>query len=515
MSSRSTVVAGRPARGRSAAACPSVVSRGWGAGQVPALLPVLALALVLAVLWAAPAPANDPVEAQPVAGAGTDVAAATEAPVVDVGAAEPGAVEPEPVEAVPAPPPAEPAPAPDPAPEATAPTGSVEPVDPAVPAPEAEAEPVALAHNQSRTVQAVLQFQRGCQTHCYGTTLTQDASQRSQTDQTAHSDSTGTGSGAAAMNESSTAQFIWQVQLGCVAFCFDTSQSQTASQSAQTTQSATALSDALASAVNAAETLQLVFQYQQGCEQECHGASSSQSVAQNQGVRQSATAERRDGLLGWLVALAENLGVTLQTVLQYQDADCLEFCFGDSQTQAALQEALTAQQAQAGKPPGRGPAAAGQPRVAPAGPTEPSRGAAVAPAPPPEAAPAQGALRERSRRRTTNRRLHVTVNAGFTQTRSATGSAVGHTESREPRGDADGAAYRGYAKVDHKAYQRSSTSSAVSSSTSTDVRAFAGPAELRSQKGTSSTTGIAAGLLALVAGLGLLLFRRPSLHPGV
>ncbi len=358
---------------------------------MPALLSVLLLALVVAMLGAAPPVAAD---------SDIEVSVPAEAPavVVEPATGEPADTVPEPVPADPGP--GEPVPAdpvpPEPDARAPAPAnrphwrnrrrrrsrpppagttavtrgpaaGASEPEATAPPDPAETVGRAAVAHNQSRVIQAIFQFQRGCQSYCYGTTLTQEAAQRSETEQTAHADGVGAGSGAAAINDSSTVQFVWQVQLGCVAFCFDTSQTQTAAQSAQAAQSATALSEALALALNAAEALQLVFQYQQGCEEECHGASSSQSVVQNQGTRQSATAEGGDGVLGWLVALAENLGVTLQTIFQFQDSECLEFCFGGTQSQQALQEAVSAQQAVAGRPPSDGstPVAGTLPRSRP------------------------------------------------------------------------------------------------------------------------------------------------------
>jgi hypothetical protein len=58
-------------------------------------------------------------------------------------------------------------------------------------------------------------------------------------------------------------------------------------------------------------------------------------------------------LPGWLVALAENLGVTIQTIYQLQEAVCAEYCEGDSQVQEAVQRAEVSQEAaaHAGDPP--------------------------------------------------------------------------------------------------------------------------------------------------------------------
>jgi hypothetical protein len=114
------------------------------------------------------------------------------------------------------------------------------------------------------------------------------------------------------------------------------------------------------------ETLQLVWQLQQGCEVECYGTSQVQVIDQGQETTQSATATADgvalvpvlgpDGAVvvpGWLVALAENLGVTIQTIYQLQEAVCAEYCEGDSQVQDAIQRADISQQADAyaGDPP--------------------------------------------------------------------------------------------------------------------------------------------------------------------
>ena len=454
---------------------------------------------------------GEPVPGEPVPGEPVPAEPEPEPPPVDPPApteppppAEPPAAEPEPPPLPEAQPPA------STAPEPTAPPDPVEAVEP-----EAD-EPTALAHNQSRVVQAIVQVQRGCQSYCYGTTLTQEAAQRSETEQTAHAHGVGAGSGAAAINDSSTVQFVWQVQLGCVAFCFDTSQTQTAAQSAQTTQSATALSEALAVALNAAESLQLVFQYQQGCEEECHDASSSQSVVQNQGTRQSATAEGGDGVLGWLVALAENLGVTLQTIFQFQDSECLEFCFGGTQSQQALQEAVSAQQAVAGRPPSDGSTpvagtAPAKPAAAAAGGVEPAL-SATAPQPS-SAATSPARLRAESRRHTAKRHHLVTVNAGSTQTRPPAGASGGRglsphmTTIDDPTLGAEHTPAAGATKP------RSAPTASPSTPLTGGARALAAEAELRSQ--SEILPLIAGGVAALLAGLALAVWRRPRPHPGV
>ena len=39
-------------------------------------------------------------------------------------------------------------------------------------------------------------------------------------------------------------------------------------------------------------------------------------------------------LPAWLVALALNIGATIQTIIQYDDAACRQFCAGDVQVQS-------------------------------------------------------------------------------------------------------------------------------------------------------------------------------------
>ncbi len=244
--------------------------------------------------------------------------------------------------------------------------------EPAEPEPEpAEPSASATAHNQSEVWQAIFQVQQGCRSNCQGTSQSQSATQVAETIQSATAIGGGTGSpsNATALNESTTGQFIWQVQLGCVAFCYGTSQSQTASQWAQTTQNATALADGNAQAHNVGSVMQEIWQLQFGCEVECHGTSQTQSSTQRQSTNQSATATSEtwgawtsgnaESLLpAWLIALAENLGITIQTVWQYQEAACLEDCVSDTQAQEAAQRAFTSQVARAlaGVPPPEPPA---------------------------------------------------------------------------------------------------------------------------------------------------------------
>ena len=226
-----------------------------------------------------------------------------------------------------------------------------------------------VANNVNRVIQAVWQVQHGCRSHCHGTSQSQRSVQWSQTTQSATAvagelapNAPGSSSSSAeARNESAVIQFVWQMQIGCVAFCYETSQTQEASQHSETDQEAIAQSALTAWAENLSEALQYVFQTQEGCEHECHGTAQWQSSTQHQSTNQSATATGGgeavavssptfgdDGTVippDWLVALAQNLGVTIQTVYQHQEASCQERCWGDAQVQDAVQRALTAQEA--------------------------------------------------------------------------------------------------------------------------------------------------------------------------
>jgi hypothetical protein len=212
-----------------------------------------------------------------------------------------------------------------------------------------------VAQNLSMVFQVLWQVQEGCQSHCYGTSQLQSALQVASTSQ--YAEAGGPATAAEAGNSSTTVQFLWQYQVGCVAFCFDTSQSQSALQTADTTQIAVALAGLTALAQNIAETLQFAWQTQVGCAHECHGASQSQSLAQTQTTNQVAAAAPGGSspvaagpgeLPMWLIALAANVGATIQTIYQLQVAACLTGCTGDAQAQLAAQSATTAQLATAG-----------------------------------------------------------------------------------------------------------------------------------------------------------------------
>jgi hypothetical protein len=223
---------------------------------------------------------------------------------------------------------------------------------------------VAVAHNRNLVFQVVWQVQVGCRTHCRRTSQWQSVIQWASTTQSANATAGSAEPGAPgpyaaeAYNASFTVQFVWQLQIGCVAFCYETSQTQSALQWAETIQVAIAEGDVEALARNLSQTLQYVLQGQQACEYECYGVYQSQTSSQAQATTQSATAKAHtavamlvlgpDGAIalpGWLVALAENQGATIQTILQYQEALCLNYCDGDSQLQEAIQSALSSQDA--------------------------------------------------------------------------------------------------------------------------------------------------------------------------
>ncbi|HEV2927068.1 MAG TPA: hypothetical protein VGW74_00110, partial [Propionibacteriaceae bacterium] len=392
---RSLGSAGRPVFGRPVAA------------GVVALIATLAIGAPAAVAGETPGPADPAV----------DVPQIPATPPVDPPPVDPPSVDPPPMDLAPVdPPPVDPAPVdlppvdPPPVdPPTLDPPSQSAPVEPPPasqpatgpsevggPGPAQPAPPPAgssgdegqgnhsAAQNESRVIQAVWQVQQGCRTYCHGTSQTQRSVQVSETTQsaTAISGESGGGSSAHARNESSTIQFVWQMQIGCVAFCFNTSQSQEAAQQAYTTQEAVAQSALTAWAENLAETVQVVFQTQRGCEHECHGATQHQSSTQGQTTSQSATATALgDGgggflLPDWLIAYASNIGATIQTVFQYQEALCLENCIGDAQLQEAAQRAVTDQNAMAMAAP---PLPVEQPPVEeppvappPSGPTDPS-----------------------------------------------------------------------------------------------------------------------------------------------
>jgi hypothetical protein len=359
-------------------------------------------------------------------------------------------------------------------PPADPPTGGPQPGDaPAGEAPDQTEPPPggnhSAAHNQSRVIQAVWQVQRGCRTHCHGTSQTQRSQQVSETNQraTAISGESNGGSSAHALNESSTIQFVWQMQIGCVAFCWHTSQTQEASQQSYTTQEADAQSALTAWAENLAETVQYVFQIQQGCEHECHGVTQHQSSTQGQTTNQSATAEALGDGVGfflvpdWLLAYAQNIGATIQLIYQYQEALCLEYCMGDAQLQEAIQNAVTNQDAvalanppvPAEPPPGEEPPGE-QP---PPGPTTPNvvpeAAAPVAPALARRSSVRQGFVLGRNRRRTV-RPQELVLRSGARSTGggnaapdgiaapvpAATGGAPAQGGSTFVPGGADGAA---------------------------------------------------------------------------
>jgi hypothetical protein len=327
---RSTASADRPFVGRSAAAVVGLLvaliaslAIGAAAARAGADSPVAEQASETdqsATATASPpaagapaAPAQSTAQTEPPAPAGPSASAESSAPAEPSTPAEqesaPVADEP----AEPASPPAEAWDLQDEEPGAsTGPTAGQPPADSAPPQAEptqaepAETEPVdpepaeppsasATAQNQSQTWQAISQVQQGCRSHCQGTSQSQSADQYAETIQnaTAIGGGTGTPSSATAVNQSTTGQFIRQVQLGCVAFCYETSRTQAAKQWAQTTQNATALADGNAQAHNAGSVVQEVWQLQVGCETECYGTSQTATWRRLSGHGRSEARLRR------------------------------------------------------------------------------------------------------------------------------------------------------------------------------------------------------------------------------
>jgi hypothetical protein len=87
--------------------------------------------------------------------------------------------------------------------------------------------------------------------------------------------------------------------------------------------------------------------------------------------------------LAWIAVIAGNIGATVQTVYQYDEATCLDHCTGDAQTQDIAQAVVTDQNANAFTD-GRAP----PPSAASSSGATPEPGLPVAPAPD---APAQDA----------------------------------------------------------------------------------------------------------------------------
>jgi hypothetical protein len=404
------------------------------------------------------------------------------------------------------------------APEPTEPEPTA-PDEPAEPEPEpAEPSASATAHNQSEVWQAIFQVQQGCRSNCQGTSQSQSATQVADTIQSATAIGGGTGSpsDATALNESTTGQFIWQVQLGCVAFCYGTSQSQTASQWAQTTQNATALADGNAQAHNVGSVMQEIWQLQFGCEVECHGTSQTQSSTQGQSTNQSATAtsetwgpwtpgDPASVLPAWLVALAQNLGITIQTVWQYQEATCLENCVGDSQAQEASQRASTSQDARA---------VAGVPPPEPPTPTveQPPAGGSPAVASIAGAQPSGGSDRSFLERVTATWRRASADGKGGVRIRQHASVSASSGPSRPGTGVSDTNVELSSRVESGSSSVKATTSSSSSTSTATQDSSSAGTARLDLAHPTSGDRGTNWLLLALLFGstmvLGLAILRK-------
>jgi hypothetical protein len=161
----------------------------------------------------------------------------------------------------------------------------------------------------------------------------------------------------------------------------------------------------------------------------------------------------------WLIAWAQNIGATIQTSYQFQEALCLEHCTGDTQLQEATQRAETDQRAvamanpplpeepPAGEPPPGGPPPGEQPsgeQQAPVGPTGPPQTGAATPSAGGSAAPVRPASLAGRRRKRTVRRQELELRAGAHAdggTRPGGGPGRGHTVSAGgPGGHHDGGA---------------------------------------------------------------------------
>ncbi|HEU4974388.1 MAG TPA: hypothetical protein VFT50_04820 [Baekduia sp.] len=198
------------------------------------------------------------------------------------------------------------------------------------------------AENVTIVIQVLWQVQQGCQQYCYGTQQTQSASQDATTIQVATASTTGTAAGAAASADNTTIviQLVIQSQLGCVAFCYDTSSQQLAVQHSDVAQVADAVSSVAAAATNTALVTQLAWQFQTACAEECHDATATQDAAQTSAILQSALgaaggAPSLDAFTSWLATVAG--GAVIDVVQQIDQAACQDHCVGDLQVQVGVQ----------------------------------------------------------------------------------------------------------------------------------------------------------------------------------
>jgi hypothetical protein len=237
------------------------------------------------------------------------------------------------------------------------------------------------AGNLNIIIQVLWQVQEGCTRYCWGTAQTQIAEQNATSVQIAVATATTADGSALAGNTTAIIQVVVQTQLGCVEYCYNTSQLQAAQQQVAVTQVADAIAAAVAGAANAAPVDQLVWQFQQGCVLECHGATSTQTLVQTSTVDQTAnggasgavgTAPTLADLLAALANVAAN--ATVNVVEQLDRAACLDHCQGGVQLQVGTQDdaatqrttAAVAAQATVEIPVGDAPATASQ--AAPAAP---------------------------------------------------------------------------------------------------------------------------------------------------
>lgn len=212
--------------------------------------------------------------------------------------------------------------------------------------------PAATAGNLNIMIQVIWQVQEGCARYCWGTSQTQSAQQNATSVQVAVAASTAPDGAALAGNATTVIQVVIQTQLGCVKYCYDTSQLQAAEQQVAVTQVADAVAADIAGAANDASVHQLVLQFQRGCVRECHDTTSSRTVARSTTIDQTASsATGATGASGGpptlddiLAALANvTAHATVDVVRQVNRAACLKHCNGVVQIQAAAQDDATTQ----------------------------------------------------------------------------------------------------------------------------------------------------------------------------
>jgi hypothetical protein len=271
--------------------------------------------------------------------------------------------------------------------------------------------------------------------------------------------------------------------------------------------------------------------------------SESQSLSQRQSTNQSATAtgpgnpptswDGPDSFFAWVTAFAQSIGATVQTILQTQEADCLEHCGDEALLQLAEQRAATAQTSSAGDipEPGSDPPPAGEPPAAADGPPAAApwaAGTGLAPAAPSAAAAAVAASSEtatvqaeRAKKTSSGRdsivsaaRGRATIHQSSQLSTQFSGRASGAGSSEAPAPgsgtDVDTSVDTGHSST---ASSTSSTSSHLSAS-STSTTATPVPLDPRAtadDRGNPDVPWLPVALL-VVAGLGVIQSLR--LRPG-